>query len=47
MLVVETEKNEPNQVLEEFQKGYLLSDRLLRPASVSVSKLPEKEAQAS
>ena len=47
MLVVETEKHEPNQVLEEFQKGYLLSDRLLRPASVSVSKLPEKEAQAS
>ena len=47
MLVVETEQHEPNQVLEEFQKGYLLSDRLLRPASVSVSKLPEKEAQAS
>jgi molecular chaperone GrpE len=47
MLVVETEQQEPNQVLEEFQKGYLLCDRLLRPASVSVSKLPEKEAQAS
>jgi molecular chaperone GrpE len=47
MLVVETEQHEPNQVLEEFQKGYLLCDRLLRPASVAVSKLPEKEAQAS
>ena len=47
MLVVETDKHEPNQVVEEFQKGYLLNDRLLRPATVSVSKPPEKEAQAS
>lgn len=47
MLVVETEKHEPNQVVEEFQKGYLLNDRLLRPATVSVSKSPEKEAQTS
>jgi molecular chaperone GrpE len=47
MLAVETDQHEPNQVLEEFQKGYLLNDRLLRPATVSVSKLPVKEAQAS
>ena len=47
MLAVETDQHEPNQVLEEFQKGYLLNDRLLRPATVSVSKLPIKEAQAS
>jgi len=47
MLVVETDQHEPNQVVEEFQKGYLLNDRLLRPATVSVSKLPGKEAQAS
>jgi molecular chaperone GrpE len=45
MLVVETEQHEPNQVVEEFQKGYLLNDRLLRPATVSVSKPPEKEVQ--
>jgi molecular chaperone GrpE len=45
MLVVETEQHEPNRVVEEFQKGYLLNDRLLRPATVSVSKPPEKEAQ--
>jgi molecular chaperone GrpE len=44
MLVVETDQHEPNQVMEEFQKGYLLNDRLLRPATVSVSKYPEKEA---
>jgi len=47
MLVVETDKHEPNQVVEEVQKGYLLNDRLLRPATVSVSKPPEKEAQTS
>jgi len=47
MLVVETNKQEPNQVVEEFQKGYLLNDRLLRPATVSVSKPPENEAQTS
>jgi molecular chaperone GrpE len=47
MLVVESDEHEPNQVVEEFQKGYLLNDRLLRPATVSVSKPPEKEAQTS
>lgn len=47
MLVVETDKHEPNQVMEEFQKGYLLNDRLLRPATVSVSKPPEKEVRTS
>lgn len=47
MLVVETDQHEPNQVVEEFQKGYVLNDRLLRPATVSVSKPPEKEVQTS
>lgn len=47
MLVVETDKHEPSQVVEEFQKGYLLNDRLLRPATVSVSKPPEKEVRTS
>ncbi len=47
MLVVETDKHEPNQVVEEFQKGYLLNDRLIRPATVSVSKATEKEALTS
>ena len=47
MLVVETDQHEPNQVVEEFQRGYLLNDRLLRPATVSVSKPPEKEIRTS
>ncbi len=38
MLAVETDQQEPNKVVEEFQKGYFLKDRLLRPATVSVSK---------
>jgi molecular chaperone GrpE len=45
MLVVESDQHEPNQVVEEFQKGYFLNDRLLRPATVSVSKRPEEELQ--
>ncbi len=47
MLVVQTDQHEPNQVVEEFQKGYLLKDRLLRPATVSVSKAPDKEVHPS
>jgi molecular chaperone GrpE len=45
MLVVETDQHEPNRVVEEFQRGYLLNDRLLRAAAVSVSKLPEKVSE--
>jgi molecular chaperone GrpE len=32
---------EPAMVLSEFQKGYLLNDRLIRPSRVIVSKDPE------
>jgi molecular chaperone GrpE len=37
MSQVETEAHEPNTVIDEFHKGYLLNDRLLRPALVSVA----------
>lgn len=33
---------EPNSVLEVHQKGYLLNDRLIRPARVVVAKSPEQ-----
>ncbi len=46
MLVVETDQHEPDHVVEEFQKGYFLHDRLIRPAMVSVSKPLQKETQA-
>ncbi|MEJ2629999.1 MAG: nucleotide exchange factor GrpE [Acidihalobacter sp.] len=36
-----TDECPPNTVLTVMQKGYLLNDRLLRPAMVMVSKAPE------
>ena len=38
MAQVESECHQPNCVVEELHKGYVLRDRLLRPALVSVSK---------
>jgi molecular chaperone GrpE len=35
---VESENAKPNTVVDEFQKGYFLHDRILRPAMVSVAK---------
>ena len=40
---VESETAEPNTVVEEFQKGYFLHERILRPAMVTVAK--EKTTQ--
>jgi molecular chaperone GrpE len=37
----ETESATPGTVLEVLQKGYLLNDRLLRPARVKVAAAPE------
>lgn len=42
MAQVESENHEPNTVVEEHHKGYLLHSRLLRPALVSVSKRGKK-----
>lgn len=41
MAQVESESHEPNSVVDELHKGYMLRDRLLRPALVSVAKAPE------
>jgi molecular chaperone GrpE len=41
MCQVETAEYEPNSIVEEFQKGYLIHERLLRPAMVSVATLPK------
>ncbi len=37
---VESAEYPPNAVAQELQKGYLLNDRLLRPALVMVAKAP-------
>jgi molecular chaperone GrpE len=39
----ESDKVEPGTVIGEFQKGYVMDGRLLRPAMVSVAKRPERE----
>ena len=38
MTEIEDDKAEPGRVLQEIQPGYMLGDRLLRPALVGVSK---------
>ena len=46
MTMVESDQA-PNTVVQVFQKGYLLNDRVLRPALVSVSKAPEAASPSS
>ena len=41
MSQVETADQEPNTVVIELQKGYLINDRLLRPAMVTVAVAPK------
>ncbi|MEA1071539.1 nucleotide exchange factor GrpE [Sphingomonas sp. LY29] len=38
MIEVATDQAEPGTIVEEMQSGYVLKDRLLRPALVSVAK---------
>ena len=37
---VESDTHDANMVVEEYQKGYFLHDRILRPAMVTVAKEP-------
>ena len=43
MLQVISDEHETGKVVNEFERGYLLNGRLLRPAKVCVCKQPEKE----
>jgi molecular chaperone GrpE len=45
MLQVESNEHEASKVVSEFERGYLLNGRLLRPAKVCVCKRPTKEDQ--
>ena len=48
MVEVETEENEPGIVVQVMQEGFMIYDRLLRPALVGVSKKVSKnETEAS
>jgi molecular chaperone GrpE len=41
MMQEETDKVPENHVIEEFQKGYTLNGRIIRPAKVKVAKKPK------
>ena len=41
MAQVESNEYEPNTIVDEHHRGYLLRDRLLRPALVTVAKAPQ------
>ncbi len=41
----ESEEHNDNTVIKEFQKGYVIHDRLLRPAMVVVAKAKEKNEE--
>ena len=41
MLEIPTNEHEPGTVVQEMQPGYLIKDRLLRPAMVGVAKKPD------
>jgi molecular chaperone GrpE len=43
MLQVVSDEHATGKVVNEFERGYLLNGRLLRPAKVCVCKQPEKE----
>ncbi len=45
MSEVEDNKIEPGSIIQEIQAGYMLGERLLRPALVSVAKKKTKENQ--
>lgn len=46
MSMVERDDLEEMTVVEEFRKGYLYRDKVLRPSLVAVSKKPEKKENA-
>jgi molecular chaperone GrpE len=41
MMEIPTDQAEPGTIVEEMQAGYMLKDRLLRPALVGVAKAPD------
>ncbi|NNE05424.1 MAG: nucleotide exchange factor GrpE [Xanthomonadales bacterium] len=43
MTMIDSAEHEPNTVIEVMQKGYRLNDRLIRPAMVVVSKVPDND----
>ena len=47
MMEIEDDDKEPSTIIQEIQKGFMMKDRLLRPALVGVSKKIENKDQKS
>tara|TARA_B100000214_G_scaffold279144_1_gene208923 strand:+ start:210 stop:827 length:618 start_codon:yes stop_codon:yes gene_type:complete len=47
MMEVEDDAKEPGTIVQEIQSGYMMKDRLLRPALVAVSKKVNKSEKSS
>ena len=45
MMEIEDDQKEPGTIIQEIQKGFMMKDRLLRPALVAVSKNSEKNTK--
>ena len=43
MMEIENDQKEPGTIIQEIQKGFMMKDRLLRPALVTVAKKFEKK----
>ncbi|NMW31397.1 nucleotide exchange factor GrpE [Altererythrobacter sp. RZ02] len=41
MMEIPTDAHEPGTIIQEMQSGYMIKDRLLRPAMVGVAKKPD------
>lgn len=41
MMEIPTDEHEPGTIIQEMQAGYMIKDRLLRPAMVGVAKKPD------
>ena len=45
MMEIDDDQKEPGTIVQEIQKGFMMKDRLLRPALVGVSKKTEKKEE--
>ena len=45
MIEIEDNQKEPGTIIQEIQKGFMMKDRLLRPALVGVSKKTENKEE--
>ncbi len=45
--MVETDEHQENAVVEELRKGYLLNERVLRPAMVAVARKKEEKGRTT